>query len=110
MSKINQIDITVSGDLTAAREAAVAELQTRKFRLTWDGDWNATAERGNKILNVVAGAMAHYFKVGLKLSTTPEGKTLVQVLRESRGTMGGAIGVVRTNKDMERLKDDLTKS
>ncbi|MHB8512984.1 MAG: hypothetical protein ACYDCC_12480 [Actinomycetota bacterium] len=109
MAKLSQIDITVKGDPTSARNAAVEALQSLKFRLKWEGDWNATAERGNKVLNIFLGAIAQYFKVGLKIFSTAEGQTVVQLLRESRGTMGGAIGVMRTTKNMQKLQKDLTQ-
>ncbi|GAC1417476.1 MAG: hypothetical protein NVSMB57_12410 [Actinomycetota bacterium] len=110
MAALKQVDLTVTGEPSAARDAAVAALQSFKFRIKWTDEWNATAERGNKILNAVAGAIAQYFKVGLRIFTASNGQTVVQLLRESRGAMGGAIGMRRTTKNMERLRDDLAKN
>lgn len=106
---MEQVDITITGDPQNARDLAAAALASLKFRVTWSDSWSATAERGNKVLNAFAGALAQYFKVGLKLFNSGEGETIVQLRRESRGLMGGAIGVMRTNKNMARLREDLIR-
>ena len=36
-------------------------------------EWDGTAERGNKIANALAGALAQYFKVGVVVRTAPDG-------------------------------------
>ena len=33
----------------------------------WADEWSGTAEKGNKWLNLVAGALAQYFKVGVRI-------------------------------------------
>jgi hypothetical protein len=107
---MNAVDIAIKGDSTAAREAAIKALEARKFRLEWHDDWTATAERGSKVLNAVAGALAQYFKVGLRVMTTEQGETVVRFEKQSKGYMGGAIGAARTRKNMERLRDDVKNS
>lgn len=101
------VDITVTGDPASARAAAVQALEARKFRITWEHEWSGTAERGSKVLNVVAGALAQYFKVGLKIFSGTPGEVVVRFERQSSGWMGGGIGEMRTNRNMDRLRDEV---
>ncbi|MCA1833094.1 MAG: hypothetical protein ABR548_15900 [Actinomycetota bacterium] len=101
------VDIAVSGDPSSAKSAAQQALEARKFRVKWDDEWTGTAERGNKIANAVAGALAQYFKVGVKVMQGEAGQAIVRLERQSKGYMGGAIGAMRTKKNMEKLRDDL---
>jgi len=50
------VEIVVKGDSETARVAANRALESRKFRLSWEDQWTATAERGNKTVNALAGA------------------------------------------------------
>lgn len=95
----------MTGDPVAARDAAAKVLESLKFRIQWENEWTAIAERGSKVVNVVAGALAQYFKVGLRVFAADPGQSVVRFERLSRGFMGGAIGAVRTRRNMERLRD-----
>jgi hypothetical protein len=101
------IDFVVTGDPGMARATAERALVERRFTVTWNDDWTGTAERGNKVANALAGALAQYFKVGLRLMSTQPGETIVRVERQSSGWMGGAIGAARTNKNMAALRQEL---
>ncbi len=102
------IEFTLVGDPARAKATVAEALTTRKFRITWSDDWTATAERGNKVANVLLGAFAQYFKVGVAVRSAPtDGQSIVRIERASRGFMGGAIGVARTNKNMRALHDEL---
>ncbi|HEX3540314.1 MAG TPA: hypothetical protein VHT75_07695 [Acidimicrobiales bacterium] len=101
------IDFVVTGDPGMARATAERALVERRFTVTWNDDWTGTAERGNKVANALAGALAQYFKVGLRLMSTQPGETTVRVERQSSGWMGGAIGAARTNKNMTALRQEL---
>ena len=103
------IEMAVKGDPAFARQVAGQALESRKFRITWHDEWTATAERGNKVANALAGALAQYFKVGLILMSTQPGETVVRFERQSRGFMGGAIGARRTTKNMEQLRDEVAQ-
>ena len=105
---MRSVDIVVTGDPASAREAAVRALEARKFKLSWEHEWSGSAERGSKVLNAVAGALAQYFKVGLKIFSGTPGEVVVRFERQSSGWMGGGIGAMRTNKNLDRLRDEVS--
>ncbi len=108
--KANNIDFLVIGDPGRARATAQQALEARKFKVNWADDWTATAERGSKVANAIAGAAAQYFKVGVRLMAADEGHTTVRIERQSSGWMGGAIGASRTTKNFAALQTDLTET
>ena len=107
MPKTQGYDFTLQGDPAHAKVAVQQALEGRKFRLTWHDDWTATAERGNKVANALAGAAAQYFKVGVAIRSAAEGNSVLRVERQSTGWMGGAIGASRTTKNLDGLRDEL---
>jgi hypothetical protein len=104
---IKYIDFTVTGDPVRAAATADQALVARKFRVTWQDQWTATAERGSKVANVIAGAAAQYFKVGVRIMSGDQGTTIIRIERQSSGWLGGAIGAARTTKNLERLRAEL---
>ena len=104
------IDISVQVDPSNAKQEAIRALEARKFRLTWQDEWSGTAERGSKVANALAGALAQYFKVGLRIFTGPSGEVVVRFEQESRGLMGGGIGAMRTKRNMNSLRDEVSAS
>ena len=107
MPKIQGYDFVLQGDPTHAKATVQQALEGRKFRLTWHDDWTATAERGNKVANALAGAAAQYFKVGVAIRSAADGNSVLRVERQSTGWMGGAIGASRTTKNLDVLRDEL---
>ncbi len=103
------VEFIVTGDPAAARTAVVTALEARTFRLSWDGEWKGTAERGKKWLNAMAGAFAQYFKVELNVFSAEQGQSVIRLEKSSSGMMGGAIGVSRTNKNFTALRDELAR-
>ncbi len=101
------INFHVYGDSARAKATVSEALEARKFNVNWSDEWTATAERGNKVLNVLLGAMAQYFKVGVAVMTAPEGHSIIRIERSSSGWLGGAIGARRTTKNFEALKAEL---
>jgi hypothetical protein len=100
-------EFTVAGDASRAKATVIDALQTRKFRFTWSGEWDAIAERGNKIANALAGAFAQYFKITVLVRTAPDGNGLIRIEKSSKGYMGGALGASRTRKNFDGLVADL---
>jgi hypothetical protein len=107
MAKIRGCEFTLQGDPARVRATVQQALETRKFRLTWNDEWTATAERGSKVANALAGAAAQYFKVGVAIRSGSDGNSIMRVERQSSGWMGGAIGASRTTKNLEQLRDEL---
>jgi hypothetical protein len=104
------IDFVVTGDPGSARATSERALIERKFKVTWQDEWSGTAERGSKVANALAGALAQYFKVGVRLMSTNPGETVVRIERQSSGWMGGAIGASRTTKNLTALRLELAST
>jgi hypothetical protein len=107
MATVQGYDFTLQGDPTRVRATVQQALETRKFRIAWVDDWTATAERGNKVANALAGAAAQYFKVGVAIRSGAEGTSILRVERQSSGWMGGALGAARTTKNLATLRGEL---
>ena len=101
------VEFFLVGDPTRAKATVAQALEARKFKVKWSGEWDATAERGNKIANVLLGAMAQYFKVDVNVRSAADGSSIVRIQKSSSGWMGGAIGAVRTKKNFESLHAEL---
>lgn len=104
---LKYVDFTVTGDPAMARATAEQALTSRKFRITWNDDWTATAEQGSKVGNLLVGSFAPYFKIGVQLRSLQPGETVIRVESQSSGMAGGAIGVVRTRKNFMSLRTEL---
>jgi hypothetical protein len=101
------IDFLVTGDPVTARATAEQALVARKFAVTWHDDWTATAERGSMAANLLAGALAQHFKVGVHIMSSQPGEVTVRIDRLSSGWTGGAIGASRTRKNLASLRSEL---
>ncbi len=101
------VEYFLVGDPSRAKATVAQALEARKFKLKWSGEWDATAERGNKVANVLLGALAQYFKVDVNVRSAPDGSSIVRVQKSSSGWMGGAIGAMRTKKNFESLHAEL---
>jgi hypothetical protein len=108
--KAQGYDFTLQGDPAHAKGTVEQALVARKFRVSWHDDWTASAERGNKVANALAGAAAQYFKVGVAIRSADDGNSILRVERQSTGWMGGAIGASRTTKNLEQLRSELEAS
>jgi hypothetical protein len=101
------VDFTVTGDPTTAKATAEAALVERRFKVSWNDQWTGVAERGNRVANVLAGAIAQYFKVGVAIMSANQGQTIVRIERQNSGWAGGVIGASRTNRNMASLRSEL---
>ncbi len=104
---MDAIEFYVTGDAQRAKATVVDALQARKFRLTWSGEWDALAERGSKTKNMLFGAFAQYFKVDVFVRSAPDGTGVIRITKSSKGWMGGAAGLIRTNRNFDALAADL---
>ena len=106
MATTKYIDFTVTGDPVRAAATAKQALVARKFGVTWQDGWTATADvdlggerhrcRGRSILQSGGTVMA-----------ADQGMTIIRIERESSGWMGGAIGAARTTKNLKTLRAEL---
>ncbi len=111
MPKSAIFSVTVLGDSARAKATAEQALVDRRFKVSWTDDWSAIAERGSKVANALAGAMAQYMKVMVSLHAGSEpGHTVIRLQKGSSGAMGGAIGVSRTTKNLSALRDQLAET
>lgn len=99
------VEFVVTGDPAQSRDLAAEILAADGFTMNWLSDWTADAVRGSTTANVLLGGLAQRFKVGLSVTSVPPGQSVVRFDRQNSGLMGGAIGMVRTNNNMKRLKD-----
>ncbi|HEU0132798.1 MAG TPA: hypothetical protein VFQ85_17600 [Mycobacteriales bacterium] len=104
------VDIAVRLEPQAARERAVQELEARKFRLAWQDEWYGVAEKGSKGLSLVLGALAQYFKVGIRVMGGADGVTVVRFEKLASGWMSGWIGAIRANNQVKSLRDDVARA
>lgn len=104
---MNAVDFVVAGDAIRAKATVISALEARKFKVTWPTEWDGVAERGNKVANALAGALAQYFKVGVLVRTAPDGNGVIRLEKSSKGYMGGAVGAHRTTKNFDLLAADL---
>jgi hypothetical protein len=110
MPKIQGMEFTLRGDPSRAKAMVQQALESRKFTVHWEAEWSGTAERGNKVANALAGALAQYFKVGTRIMSAGDGNSIVRIERQSSGWMGGAIGAARTARNLEGLRHELSAS
>jgi hypothetical protein len=82
---ITYVDFVVTGDPGSARATVEQALAGRRFRMTWHDDWTGIAERGSIVAYMLVGALALYFKVGVRLMATGPGETTVRIERQSLG-------------------------
>jgi hypothetical protein len=102
------IDFTVVGDAERAKVTAVDALQQKGFRIEWSDEWSATAEKGSKVKNALLGGFAQYIKLGLEVrSASMPGHSVIRLTQGSKGYAGGALGVSKTNKARNQLRDEL---
>jgi hypothetical protein len=104
------VDVAVRLDAASAKQRAEQELASRKFRVKWENEWYAVAEKGNKIANAFLGAMAQYFKVGIRVMGADDGVTVVRFEKLASGWLGGGLGAMRVDRQMKSLRDEFAKA
>lgn len=103
------INFVVAGDVERAKATAVGALQQRGFRLSWSDQWTATAEKGSKAKTALLGGFSQYINLKLEVRSTqaPE-QSVIRLTQGSKGFMGGALGVAKTNKARNQLREELS--
>jgi hypothetical protein len=107
---VQAVEFLVNGDPSAARNAAIGILQARGFNINWSTEWAGEAVKGNTAGNLLLGALAEKFVVGLQVTSTPSGQSLIRFERRNSGWMGGAIGARRVSNNMKALRDQFSQA
>ena len=102
-----QLTYVVTGDPAIAVAAVSSGLQSNGFTITPIDAWSATAESGNRAMAMILGAFVLYMKLGVSVASSTDGQSIVSVDQQSKGWLGGAIGVHRTNKKIAKIEADL---
>ncbi len=61
--------------------------------------------KGSTAGNVLLGALAQKFVVGLSVTSVGDGQSMIRFDRQNSGWMGGAVGAVRVTRNMKSLRD-----
>ena len=99
-------EIAVTGDAARARDTIARALEEQKFALTWHDEWNGVATRGSKTKQMLLGAFAQYFEVGIAVFGV-DGGAVVRLTRPSAGISGGVAGRQRAVNQFRKLGEDM---
>ncbi len=100
------VEFLIHGDPALARNTAVEILGERGFTINWTTEWSAEAVRGSTAGNLLLGALAQKFVVGLSVTSVGDGQSMIRFDRQNSGWMGGAIGAMRVTRNMKALRDE----
>jgi hypothetical protein len=64
---------------------------------------NGTYEKGNRTMRILFGAFVKYFKFRFLVSTKSETEAEIQVVKQTSGFSGGAIGISQVKSELGRL-------
>ncbi len=101
-------DISVAGVPDLARDTAAAALAARGFTLTWSDPWTGLASKGSRGKQMVFGAFAMHFEVGITVFAV-DGATVVRLTRPSTRVTGGLAGRARARKLFSTLTAELVE-
>ncbi|MGO9343563.1 MAG: hypothetical protein ACLP6E_13755 [Acidimicrobiales bacterium] len=99
------VEFLIHGDPALARNTAAEILGERGFAVNWATEWSAEAVKGNTAGNVLLGALAQKFVVGLSVTSVGDGQSMIRFDRQNSGWMGGAVGAMRVSRNMNSLRD-----
>jgi hypothetical protein len=102
-------DLPVVGDPALARGTVINALAGRGFAITWADEWNGTATKGSKAMQVLFGAFALRLEYGVNVFTADDGTTVVRLSRPSTGVTGGLIGRSKATTRFRELADEVTE-
>lgn len=96
-------DIPCELGVETAREIVLHTLSTHDFTLVANGSWQGIATRGNKVANVVGGALAQYFEIGWSVFSGEIQGSVVRLEQGNAGYAGGLIGMSRTKSKFREV-------
>jgi hypothetical protein len=74
--------------------------------VNWTTEWSAEAVKGSTTGNLLLGAFAQKFVVGLSVTSVGAAQSMIRFDRQNSGWMGGAIGAARVSRNMKALRDE----
>ena len=101
------IDFFVTGDPVAARTTVESALFEEHFQLTWQDDWNASAERGSKGANFLLEGLVMYLKLGMHIMTVGDDQIVVRLQAESSGNYVSQSAWVGESIAKHQMNDEL---
>ena len=105
----DQTEIAVTGDAAKARDTVAGALTAQGFQLTWNDDWNGVASKGSKKKQMLLGAFAQYFEVGIAVFAV-DGGSVVRLTRPSAGLSGGVAGRQRAVNQFSKLSKEMRET
>ena len=105
------MQFVVSGNSIAARDLVLGVFQQQQWRVTLKGDWEATAEHGNKAASIWGGAFAgkegRHVVLNITFSTDPQGNTVINLFEVTGGFSGGIVGVTQAREVYQAIYDNV---
>jgi hypothetical protein len=103
---VQAVEFLIHGDPVLARNTAAEVLGERSFSVNWTTEWSAEAVKGSTTGNLLLGAFAQKFVVGLSVTSVGAAQSMIRFDRQNSGWMGGAIGAARVSRNMKALRDE----
>ena len=99
----------VSGNSMSARDLVLNVFHFNQWRITLNGDWHATAERGDAASSIIGGAFAgkdgRHVILQIMVSLDPQGYTVISLIETTSGISGGVIGMNQAKAVYQELYD-----
>lgn len=99
---VNYGDIVVKGSVENVQNLVAQAFAANEFRVGWENATKGKAEKGNRALNLVGGALAQYYAVNFEIYPGTEGVTL-RLMQGNSGAAGGIVGAIRVKRKFEDL-------
>ncbi|MFD0853925.1 hypothetical protein ACFQ07_16930 [Actinomadura adrarensis] len=104
------VKIRVTGSPDEVRPVMEQALQPEGFTFTWGTPTQGTVEKGSGVKSVLLGVISPHYMYGVVLQPQQDGSLIVELSVTNTGTAavtGGAIGVMRVRKQLDRLGKSL---
>jgi hypothetical protein len=103
----DSVKLRVNGSPEQVGQALEQALQPEGFRFTWSNPQDAILEKGSLAKALLLGAFSPHFKYRLLLHPQQDGTVIVDIGLANTGLAGGAIGVARVRKGLDRVGEVL---
>jgi hypothetical protein len=83
-------------------------LLSQSYRLTNGPKGGGDYEKGSKVMRILFGAFAKYFKFSFRLKVLDDQSIELFVVKAASGMAGGIIGMAQVKKELKRLEQLMT--